>query len=306
MIRYPGAVRMIPVLISLAMLVSWITAGAAEPHNVDFWRQLKLRSYQLGPAEAALPLALEATTLLGATDPELRDGIAYEAFVTWVYQQQKFTPEELDQLLGVLSHNALQGLGHAEDDSLFLRSFSVLVLSVLAAEDLRKPFLNDKAFEGLIGLAVTSLQQERDLRGYVQGKGWGHATAHCADLMKFLARNPRLTSTDQRRIVEAIALRLQTAGQVFTWGEDARLALALDALARRPDVDAHPFEAWFKAIQEEHAAVWSEPLSSQRVVSERTQLNALSELAADFDDDRVPAAAPEISRDLRELRAATR
>ena len=42
--------------------------------------------------------------------------------------------------------------------------------------------------------ALAYLAAELDLRGIEPRVGWIHATAHTADLLKFLARNPRFTS----------------------------------------------------------------------------------------------------------------
>src|SRR5262249_21317770 len=160
-------------------------------------------------------------------DGELRDGIGYEAFETWVYHDQLLTGAQLESLRQALLPAARAGLGAPESDAVFGRSFALLDLSVLAAEDLRRPFLTDAARAGLLDLALESLARERDLRGYVPGKGWAHATAHAADLTKFLARSPHLAAGDATRIVAGVAARLRSAPQVFVWGEDARLAEAL-------------------------------------------------------------------------------
>ncbi|HEY6356511.1 MAG TPA: DUF2785 domain-containing protein, partial [Burkholderiaceae bacterium] len=143
---------------------------------------------------------------------------------------------------------------------------------------------------------------ERDLRGYVPGKGWGHATAHSADLLKFLSRSPRLRPAQQARIVNAIAERLRSAGQVFVWGEDARLAAALTSLARRADADPAPFDGWFQRLRAEHAAVWSGAFDPARYVAVRAQLNALSVFAADLEP--VTGAGATIRTALQALRAA--
>jgi hypothetical protein len=50
---------------------------------------------------------------------------------------------------------ALRSSGFAPP--LFLRSFSLLALSVLAAEDLRRPFLDAQQFDALLELAVAEL-----------------------------------------------------------------------------------------------------------------------------------------------------
>jgi hypothetical protein len=289
----------------LAVLLVCNAALAAERpavHNKAFWLALRADGFRLPPGQSALPLALEAAALLGSTDPALRDAVAYEALEAWIYEQHLLAAGELERLRATLAANAKRGLGEAEGDGLFLRSFSTLALSVLAAADLKQPFLDAQQFDGLVELGIEGLGGERDLRGYVTGKGWGHATAHSADLLKFLGRSPRLRREQQARIVSAIAQRLRSAGQVFVWGEDARLAAALTSLARRADADPAPFEGWFQRLREEHAAVWSGAFDPARYVPVRAQLNALSAFAADLEP--VTGAGASIRTAVLALRAA--
>ena len=285
----------------LLLLLASIEATAA--HEKPYWQALRADHFKPAPGETVLPLALEAAALLGSTDPELRDGIAYEAMVAWVYEEPRLDAAGLEQLRTTLVANARHGLGGEENDGLFLRSFSTLALSVLAATDLKRPFLTQSQFDELLDLALAELDGERDLRGYVAGKGWGHATAHAADLLKFLARSHWLRAEQQPRMVNAVAERLRSAGRVFVWGEDARLAATLVSLARRADADPAPFTAWFKRVGEEHQGVWSGPFEPARYIAVRAQLNALSALCADLSADTGTAAAIEAA--LRSLRART-
>ena len=291
--------RRLQLIAQLALLMAPL--GGAAAHDSAFWQALRADHFKLRQDEPVLPLALEAAALLGSTDPELRDGIAYEAVVAWVYEEPRLDAAGLERLRTTLVANAQRGLGELQGDGLFLRSFSTLALSVLAATDLKRPFLSQPQFDELVDVAISGLAGERDLRGYVAGKGWGHATAHSADLVKFLSRSPRLRAEQQRRIVQAVAERLRTAGQVFVWGEDARLAAALASLARRADADPAPFNVWFKQLGEEHEALWSGPFDVSRYVAERAQLNALSALGADLTADTGAEAA--IRAALRTLRS---
>lgn len=277
------------------------TEAQSAVHDRAFWLGLRSAGFRPPQGEATLPLALEAAALLSSTDPELRDDIAYEAIETWVFREQRLDAAELNQLRATLSANARRGLGEAPGDGLFLRSFSTLSLAVLAAEDLKRPFLDSQQFDGLVDLGIEELGSERDLRGYVPGKGWGHATAHCADLLKFLARSHWLRPEQQSRMTNAIAGRLRSAGQVFVWGEDARLAAALTAIAGRSDADPAPFLAWFGRLTAEHAALWSGPFDPARYVPVRAQLNTLAAFAADLDATNGPQAR--IRGALRSLRA---
>ena len=289
----------------LALPLLGMTSGAlAQPqHPPAYWRTLKQAQFKLASGESAIALATEATQMLGSPDPDIRDGIAYEALSAWIYRQQLFTASQLQQLQTPLERNAVHGLGSAGDDSLFLRSFSILALSVFAAEDLQQPYLTQEHYAGLVNLGIQSLTQERDLRGYVPVKGWAHATAHAADLLKFLARNPKLQPAQQQRIVEAVTTRLKTAGQVFVWGEDARLAATLAAVARRADADAGNFSRWFDALRAAHQRLWEGEFDPARYVAERAQLNALAQLSLNLDSDPTAPGLPAI-REL--IRSASR
>jgi len=290
----------------LLLSASGIAAGADASHPREFWLQLREKEFVPPEGQPALPLALEAAGLLGSPDPQMRDAVAYEALETWIYGRPALTPAELEAVRAQLVTNARKGLGEASGDDLYLRSFSILVLSVVAAADLKQPFLDTRRFDELVELALNELGKERDLRGYTADKGWGHATAHCADLLKFLSRSPRLRLEQQQRIAAGIENRLRSAGIVFVWGEDARLAAALASLARRSDADMKPFEQWFARLVDEHKAVWNGDFNAAAYVAVRAQLNALSQLAADLEADGTTGTIQEIRAALRKLRAQTR
>jgi hypothetical protein len=274
--------RLLVALLAAGLACSSSARAADAPHERAFWLALKRHDFKLPPGASAGELSRELPGLIASTDPELRDGVGYEACVAWVYRDMLLTPAELESLRRALVSAAREGLGEGLGDGIFRRSFALLDLSVLAATDLKRPFLSPEQFEELLTLALEALSRERDLRGYVAGKGWAHATAHGADLVKFLARSPHLTGADGARVVEGIAVRLRTAQQVFTWGEDARLAAALLSLARRPAFEAAPFDTWLARLAREQSALWQGPLDVAQYVAVRAQLNTLDHLAADL------------------------
>jgi hypothetical protein len=280
-----------------ALCCSSTLQGAPAPaHDRSFWEELRTQQFKLPAGAPAAALTRETLAFLPLTDPILRDEIGYEAFAAWVYRDQLLTGAQLESLRVTLMRTARSGLGEPEGDGVFARSFALLDLSVLAAADLKQPFLTTTARAELLDLALDSLGHERDLRGYVPGKGWAHATAHTADLVKFLARSPQLPPQDGARIVNAVAERLRSANQVFVWGEDARLAEALLALSMRPDVTLEPFEGWATRLRQESAALWSGEFESARYPSVQSQLNALAQLGARLP----PEGAPTVVR-LRAL-----
>jgi hypothetical protein len=262
------------------LLLSVATPAADRVHDDAFWTALKDHDFKLPAGSSAEALSFELLGMLASTDPRLRDGIGYEAFAAWTYRDELLQPATLEALRLQLMPLARARLGEGESDGVFGRSFAMLCLSVLAAADLRRPFLNESAYRELLALGLEALTRERDLRGWVPDKGWAHATAHTADLLKFLARSPRLAADDAARIVDSVAYRLRTAGQVFVWGEDVRLASALRSLVARPDFDSAPFANWFAQVRKDREAVWRDDFDPARYVAVRSQLNALAQLAA--------------------------
>ena len=267
------------------------TTCAAGSHDMRFWTTLKHNDFKLAAGASAGALTLEATDFLGSTDAALRDGIAYEALAAWIYRDHLLSVDELELVRKKLVGQAQKGMGGGEADEIFGRSFALLGLSVLAAEDLRQPFMSAAAHDELLGLGLAALERERDLRGFVAGKGWAHITAHSADLLKFLARNPKTTPAQATLIVEHVAERLRSAGIVFVWGEDARLAAALRAVAERPDADPVPFSAWCERLKLDAQVVWGSKFDVAGYVALRGQLNTLAQLAAILPPDAPPKLA---------------
>ena len=256
-------------------------SAAGDTHDAAFWKGIKDHNFAVPSQESAGALALEIADLGASTDPSLRDGCGYETLAAWIYRDNLLTGEQLEALRAKLLPAMLAHIGESDNDTVFGRSFSALYMSIAASQDLRKPFLPTAAFKETLDAALRCYAEEKDLRGYVPVKGWAHATAHVADLLKFLARSPHLSVEDQKRIVNGLSQRCRTAHLVFTWGEDGRMAAALLSVVDRKDFDASPFETWFQALITENKELWKSPaIDAEAYASVRTQANVLAHLAA--------------------------
>ncbi len=275
-------------------LVACSSAFAKPARPAAYWKSIVQNKFAVPENESAGALALEVADLASSTDPAVRDGCGYEILAKWIYREHWLRRNELEALRKKLLSAMTTGIAESDNDAIFGRSFSALYMSILAAEDLAKPFMSQDAFKETLETAVRCYAEEKDLRGYVPEKGWAHATAHVADLFKFLARNENLSAAQQNQIVRAISQRAHTAGLVFTWGEDARMADALLSLVSRADFDASGFEKWFNELVAENKALWSAPSIDPKVyASVRAQGNVLAHLAAKIaaqKDSTVPVA----------------
>jgi len=247
------------VLIFALCVLSFGRPTSAEPseRTREFWQGLVASGFEVPAGEKAFDLLVEMHVLLGSPDPVLRDDVAYGATVRWVYRARLLTADEQTRLVRIWSANLAKGLRDGRTEDAYRRSFSALNLSVLAALDNEAPFLSTDDFARLVSDALVYLDAEPDRRGYDAASGWLHATAHTADLLKFLARSPKLTTADQARLFDAVA-NACTASPAFAWGEDERLAQVLRSLVRRADLDAPMFDTWLARWPAAHKRLWTD------------------------------------------------
>ena len=194
-------------------------------------------------------LTAELTQMLGDTDPRVRDQLAYPTLATWVGRG------EYDDLLPGLGDGMATGLrtglGEVGTDSVFRRSFSALVLAECIARDTERPLVpGGKVLEWGDRIATWVLD-ERDLRGYVDGKGWAHAIAHGADALGVLARSPHVGKAELAVLLDVIGERVALpTDTLLAHGEADRLAAATMAVLRRDRVTLETLEPWVTRLGE--------------------------------------------------------
>jgi hypothetical protein len=265
-------------------------AAAADERGKPFWTALA-KDCIVPAGESAFGLVSEAVSFLGSPDTEWRDDVGYGVVVACVYQKRALKAPERRTLVAQLSGNLRRGIGETGTDSVLLRSFSALDLSVFAALEAVEPALEDAGYRQLLDAALGYLRDERDLRGMEPRVGWIHATAHTADLLKFLARDSRFTPTDQARLLDAVWTKMTAFGTpVFTHAEDERLAASIVSVVRRKDFEAAVLDPWlarFVALEKE---VWSkappDALALDAAQNARNLLRSLQVALA------LPAAGP--------------
>ena len=234
---------------SLLAALLMAQAAAAPAHDKAYWRRIVEAKFEVPAGDTAAKLAAELVTHLGDVDPVMRDDFAFTILTAWIYDKKLVGPDELRPMTKTLEGNLSRGIGTAGTDTVFLRSFSALTLSVIAARDNATPFLSDEEFRHLLDGSLEYFRNERDVRGFDDAKGWIHTAAHTADLLKFLARNPRLRPADQPRLLSALLDKQRTSGAAFAQGEDERMARVAISIARRTDFDRAAFREWLDAAK---------------------------------------------------------
>lgn len=282
------------------ILVTAPSAGADAPatgqgRGLRFWTAFA-KDCAVPPGETAFGLVRESLSFLGLPDVAWRDEVSYGVLASCAYEKRALEPAQRRALVAELVPNLRRGIGESGNDGVLLRSFSALDLSILAAAENRDPALDAAGYRALLDAAFAYLWDERDLRGLEPRVGWIHATAHTADLLKFLARDSRFTPADQRRLLEGAWSKLTAPGTpVFTHAEDERLAAAIASVVRRADFAATPFEAWLAQFAPLEKQVWSQaPPDARKLDAAQNARNLLRALfvALSLPAPAAPGAQP--------------
>jgi hypothetical protein len=241
---------------ALVLFAAFPATAQDRPPDRAAWLALAKGGFVVPPGRTAADLLLEMNTLLASTDPVLRDDVAYTAAERWI-RAGSVSPAELRKFLELWIGNLGDGLGGPQDDRIFKRSFSALTLSLVAVRDLTASFLEPAEVQTFFDRTLDYFQRERDLRGFDDTRGWMHSVAHTSDTLKFLARNPKLAAGSDVRLLDAVRDKLLAHDAVFAWGENDRMALALQSAVRRPDASGAALEQWIARWVDEHKKLWA-------------------------------------------------
>ncbi|WZX99565.1 DUF2785 domain-containing protein [Bacillus sp. FSL W7-1360] len=174
----------------------------------------------------------EALARIGDTDPHVRDNVIYPQFQQWL-SAGALSSVQVARVLTQCVLNLQRGIGEVNTDTVFTRSFSALV----AAEAVNGPVAIERTlYERTIASCHHYLEHEKDVRGYVEGKGWAHAIAHGADLLAALVCHPYYERAHIERTLVSSYMPLFHA-HVFIDDESERLVQPIVCLQKKFDAD---------------------------------------------------------------------
>jgi hypothetical protein len=215
--------------------------------STAYWNRVRSDEMTV-PTDRSLPdLTAELTTMLGSVDPVERDEIAYPILATWV--SEGVYDDLLAGLGDGMTAGLVRGLGESGTDSVFRRSFSALVLAECIARDNAESLLPPGKILDWGDRVSGWLVRERDVRGFVPGRGWAHAVAHGADALAVLAESPHLGLNELTVVLDVLADRVtEETSAPFTSGEPDRLARATMSVLRRRLVPLRIIEPWLARV----------------------------------------------------------
>lgn len=184
---------------------------------------------------------------IGSTDSELRDDLIYSTFSQWM-QNGDLPDKTLKSIYELLftERHIFHGIGETGTDSVFKRSFSVLLIPLLLIANQNTPFLRKEDIAKMKEDVIRYIHEEKDVRGYVAGKGWAHAMAHIADAIDELGKNAALTDADKFELLEAVRFIICKKSASYSNLEDERLTTAVVTILRNAQIASYQFENWLR------------------------------------------------------------
>ena len=170
---------------------------------------------------------------IGSTDAELRDQLIYRTFIT-LLSEQYLNSTQLQYLFDMATSESYlyAQIGENNTDSVFTRSFSALLVAGILAKDNELHVLEEEGLNRFFKKIGRYLLQEKDLRGFVEGKGWAHSIAHGADLASTTIKHPKFDLQFAPFILHALKL-VAWKDNVFVNDEEERLVTIIESLLLR-------------------------------------------------------------------------
>lgn len=205
-----------------------------------------------GQSTADISLVPEMLANIGSTDPALRDDLIYETFARWIEGDQ-LSPGQLRELLDTCldDSHVFYRIGAMEEDSVFTRTFSLLVVALIIDAHRRNQYLTAADLHEVKEKMIKYMATEKDVRGHVGEKGWAHATAHAADVLGELALCKELSDKqDLLDILNAISRKVVINNYIYINREDERMARAAVKVLGRKILEDQAIAMWLERFGE--------------------------------------------------------
>lgn len=181
-------------------------------------------------------------------DPKLRDGLSYGLLARLV-EDNRLSPSGVRTLLykALDDDHLFLHIGSQEDDSVFLRSFSVLVIPLVLETPASRKALAPEDVAYAKTAVLRYAREEQDWRGYVTGKGWAHAVAHTADALGSLGCDAAVNRDGRREILDGLH-HLAMLPYPLGFLEDDRLAYAVFQMLQSGRLKEPEFFQWLESF----------------------------------------------------------
>jgi Protein of unknown function (DUF2785) len=191
----------------------------------QFLRTSTENNYEIPTEIDSFAFACALLANLASTDEELRDELSYMFLASGIIDRHKLTVQQVGEFLHLVldKEHLFYHIGETGTDSVFMRSFSSLIVAGIIYTDSRNPALPQRDIHIAKDTLLHYAHEEQDWRGYVEGKGWAHAMAHLADALDECAQHQSMSAGDRQEILKNLSGLVKLPEPLYH-EEDMRLA----------------------------------------------------------------------------------
>jgi len=184
---------------------------------------------------------------IGVPENELRDHLNYQLF-SLLLSENRLSNKQLSNMTFTLINQdfLFNAIGEKDTDRIFIRSSSALWLAHLITVDHTQPFLTEDERLNVFQTCITYLSKEKDVRGYVDEKGWAYAISNGVKLNNAIIHHPSF----QLRFAPIILQGIKDSfwkGTVFIDDEDEHLVQTFYQLILK-DIPEELFIEWVEQV----------------------------------------------------------
>ena len=191
--------------------------------------KIEKNNYLLEREEDYFNIGLEMLDSIGSLDPILRDELIYGTLSHWILEN-KFTIEQLKKLLKISldKDHLFYKLYEKNDDAVFKRTFSVLIVTLIIEKHREEKILCKEELYEVKDKLIEYMNNEQDVRGYVEVKGWAHSAAHTADALAELSQCNCINKIDLLDILNSIKAKVCIGYYVYIEEESERMVTVIE------------------------------------------------------------------------------
>lgn len=197
-------------------------------------------------------LSLEMMDNIGSTDPELRDMLILELLYN-IISCEKISYDQMKELLklSLSDNNLFYKIGGNEDDSVFKRTFTLCIINMILNlnNECDDSFLSEEDILHVYNEVLRYFRNEKDVRGYVDIKGWAHSSAHTGDVLCSLSESKVIKHMELLEILQAIKEKICINTYTYINREDERLINAVVSILDRNILTDEEIINWINSFK---------------------------------------------------------
>ncbi|MBL0847750.1 MULTISPECIES: DUF2785 domain-containing protein [Mammaliicoccus] len=214
----------------------------------------------------------ELMSNIGNVDSDIREKTTET--ICLLILNNKLTDIQVEKILYRSLKNLNIDLGNNDSDSVFLRSFSSLILASIVENDIKNKHFEKGIYNKIFNAAIFYYEKEQDIRGYILNKGWAHSIAHGSDLISICIESDFYLNTHNTTIMNLISnnlFKLTKDSLPYIDNEDERQVFIIESLLEKglSDID---LINWINDIQVKLNQIDSEGVKYYRILKNITDM----------------------------------